>query len=64
MYTGLYQAAASIHFLDWGGGGGGGGQKLEKCKQKSARSARKVAISNFCAPSAPQKLQLCMFSGI
>ena len=36
------QAAASIHFLD-----GGGGVKVRKIQKNSARFARKVAISNF-----------------
>ena len=33
-------AAASIHFLDWGGGG----QKLEKCTQKIGAQSRNIKL--------------------
>ena len=37
------QAAASIHFSDWGGGGGGG-KKLEKLQKFSARRIKIVYV--------------------
>ena len=49
------QAAASIHFSDWGGGG----VKVRKMPNFSARFARKVAISNF-SREARRKNENCV----
>ena len=48
------QAAASIHFSDWGGG-----VKVRKMPNFSARFARKVPISNF-SRKAPRKNENCV----